>query len=189
MKVRSRHVVEPLSAKHRFKILHRDSFTCKYCGRKPPEVKLCVDHIVPVGRGGTNDDGNLCASCSDCNHGKGISMVERHEQAKPRKRVMRGNKLALQVPADAVETLDKSARLCGRSPSNALRCAITMFSECMNLTHTHGKLAMNFFAMWGYRWPIMVIQHVVNEEIINALTTGRPKRTISIPAGMLKAMH
>jgi len=54
----------------RFRILKRDNFSCRYCGRRPPEVVLHIDHLVPVSRGGTNEPGNLITACSLCNLGK-----------------------------------------------------------------------------------------------------------------------
>lgn len=61
----------------RFDVFKRDDFTCKYCGKKSPEVVLEVDHIVPVCEGGTDDPINLATSCWDCNHGKaGVSLSE-----------------------------------------------------------------------------------------------------------------
>ncbi len=60
-----------LTKKQRFTILKRDNFTCRYCGRKIPEVILEIDHIVPVSKGGTNELNNLITSCRDCNRGKG----------------------------------------------------------------------------------------------------------------------
>lgn len=60
-----------LSKRKRFEIFKRDSFTCQYCGGKPPDVILHVDHIHPVADGGTNDDLNLVSACADCNGGKG----------------------------------------------------------------------------------------------------------------------
>lgn len=54
----------------RFAILARDAFTCRYCGRKAPDVELRVDHITPVAEGGSDEPENLCAACSDCNAGK-----------------------------------------------------------------------------------------------------------------------
>ena len=54
----------------RFEVLKRDNFTCQYCGRKPPEIKLQVDHIIPVSRGGKDVMENLRAACWDCNIGK-----------------------------------------------------------------------------------------------------------------------
>jgi 5-methylcytosine-specific restriction endonuclease McrA len=65
----------PLTQSQRFEILRRDKFTCQYCGRKPPEVTLEVDHIFPVSKGGTNDPGNLTTSCYDCNRGKGADLL------------------------------------------------------------------------------------------------------------------
>ena len=61
----------------RFKIFARDSFRCQYCGRTPPAVRLHVDHVLPVAKGGTNEDENLVTSCSDCNHGKHTRKLER----------------------------------------------------------------------------------------------------------------
>jgi hypothetical protein len=55
----------------RFDVFKRDDFTCAYCGRRPPEVTLEVDHIIPRAEGGTNDPENLTTACWDCNHGKG----------------------------------------------------------------------------------------------------------------------
>lgn len=55
----------------RYRILHRDGFRCKACGRGPDDgVKLTVDHIVPVDWGGGNEDSNLQCLCMECNEGK-----------------------------------------------------------------------------------------------------------------------
>lgn len=35
-----------------------------------------VDHVLPVSEGGTNDIGNLVTACSDCNLGKGASIID-----------------------------------------------------------------------------------------------------------------
>jgi 5-methylcytosine-specific restriction endonuclease McrA len=72
---KSRYIRIPLTQKERFFILKRDNFTCQYCGRKPPEVVLEVDHIITVYDGGTNDPDNLIASCLPCNRGKGIESL------------------------------------------------------------------------------------------------------------------
>ena len=60
-----------LSLKTRFEIFKRDSFTCRYCGKKSPETILEVDHVEPISNGGGNDEMNLVTSCFDCNRGKG----------------------------------------------------------------------------------------------------------------------
>lgn len=54
----------------RFKIFSQDGFTCRYCGRRPPDVVLEVDHLHPRSKGGTDDEINLLTSCFDCNRGK-----------------------------------------------------------------------------------------------------------------------
>lgn len=59
-----------VSVRTRFEVFKRDSFTCRYCGRKSPEAILEIDHIVAVANGGTNDLMNLATSCWDCNRGK-----------------------------------------------------------------------------------------------------------------------
>ena len=54
----------------RFAILKRDGFTCQYCGARAPSVRLEVDHIFPLSKGGSNDPANLKTACWDCNRGK-----------------------------------------------------------------------------------------------------------------------
>lgn len=61
----------PIRPSVRFDVFKRDNFTCAYCGRRPPEVTLEVDHIIPLAEGGDHDPANLATSCSDCNRGKG----------------------------------------------------------------------------------------------------------------------
>lgn len=60
-----------LSKSKRFEIFMRDAFTCQYCGKRPPEVVLEVDHIEARANGGTDEDINLITSCFGCNRGKG----------------------------------------------------------------------------------------------------------------------
>jgi len=58
----------------RFKVMQRDNFKCKCCGRSPAknsEVELHVDHIVPWSKGGETVYENLQTLCSKCNVGKG----------------------------------------------------------------------------------------------------------------------
>jgi len=58
----------------RFKIMHRDNFKCRICGKAPandPTVELHVDHIVSWAKGGETELENLQTLCSKCNLGKG----------------------------------------------------------------------------------------------------------------------
>lgn len=59
-----------LSKRLRFSIFTRDGYTCRYCGKQAGDVILHIDHIIPVSKGGTNDESNLITSCIDCNLGK-----------------------------------------------------------------------------------------------------------------------
>jgi hypothetical protein len=54
----------------RFRVLVRDHFTCRYCGRSAPQVEVHVDHVHPSSRGGSDDPSNLVAACVDCNLSK-----------------------------------------------------------------------------------------------------------------------
>jgi hypothetical protein len=64
-----------LSKTARFRILARDNFTCRYCGRFAPNVELEVDHIVPQALGGDDDPDNLVTACHDCNNGKRADLL------------------------------------------------------------------------------------------------------------------
>lgn len=66
---------DEVSPKRRWQVLARDSFTCAYCGRKPPEVALHVDHKVSVKDGGSDDLDNLVTACDNCNSGKAGSSL------------------------------------------------------------------------------------------------------------------
>lgn len=66
----------------RFKVFERDSYTCRYCGQKPPEVTLEVDHFIPVKEGGDNEMSNLITSCKECNRGKKARVVRSPDEEK-----------------------------------------------------------------------------------------------------------
>lgn len=56
----------------RFNVLKRDGYRCVICGRNSKEdgVKLEIDHIHPVSKGGGKHIENLQTLCGDCNRGK-----------------------------------------------------------------------------------------------------------------------
>lgn len=64
-----------IGSRMRFEILKRDGYTCQYCGRKPPEIVLELDHIKPRSAGGEDVPENLIVACRDCNRGKSASGV------------------------------------------------------------------------------------------------------------------
>ena len=55
----------------RYDILHRDNFACVICGASQRfGVRLHVDHIIPVSKGGKSTPDNLRTLCERCNIGK-----------------------------------------------------------------------------------------------------------------------
>ena len=55
----------------RYDILRRDGFKCQICGSTAKDgVKLHVDHIIPVSKGGKTEPKNLRTLCDRCNLGK-----------------------------------------------------------------------------------------------------------------------
>ena len=45
---------------------------CQTCLKTEPEVKITIDHIIPISRGGTNEINNLQPLCMSCNRLKGV---------------------------------------------------------------------------------------------------------------------
>ena len=53
---------------------------CYYCRRQVGHKALTMDHLVPLGRGGTSSRGNVVPACKDCNNRKkGMLPVEWRE--------------------------------------------------------------------------------------------------------------
>lgn len=62
-----------ISLKLRHTVLQRDGHRCVKCGADPRQdksVRLEVDHIIPVSRGGSSEMSNLQTACFACNQGK-----------------------------------------------------------------------------------------------------------------------
>ena len=69
--------------KLRFSVLQRDEFCCQYCGRDAKDgAKLHVDHIEPISLGGRAIPDSLITACSECNIGKGSSLLTIHQISK-----------------------------------------------------------------------------------------------------------
>lgn len=66
----------------RFKILNRDNFTCRYCGKKAHDSEIEVDHIIPRSKGGCDSEDNLITSCFSCNRGKAAKLLTSEELPK-----------------------------------------------------------------------------------------------------------
>lgn len=59
-----------ISQKIRDKIYLEADCTCEYCQERKSISELCVDHFIPLKKGGDNNDENLICSCTRCNQYK-----------------------------------------------------------------------------------------------------------------------
>ena len=70
-----------MTDKLRYEILKRDGFRCQICGATQKDgVRLHVDHIYPVSKGGRTEPDNLRTLCERCNMGKGDSIEQPHSE-------------------------------------------------------------------------------------------------------------
>jgi 5-methylcytosine-specific restriction endonuclease McrA len=71
-------------------LYRRDHFTCQYCGSRPGQQELSIDHVVPRSRGGLSTWENCVLACMRCNRRKGnrllkeTGLVLRTKPVKPR---------------------------------------------------------------------------------------------------------
>ncbi len=101
---------EHISYKLRFEILRRDNHTCQYCGNKAPNVRLEIDHIIPVCKGGKTHILNLITSCYDCNRGKGRSPLSDDSiLEKQRKHVEELKKNKIAISLDKIKLISASS--------------------------------------------------------------------------------
>lgn len=71
------------SLRKRFQVLKKYGFSCFYCGRRPPEVRLQLEHMHPKSKGGTDNIDNLVPACFECNMGKfNIPLEESKDEQK-----------------------------------------------------------------------------------------------------------
>lgn len=56
----------------RLQTFERDGHACVYCGSTED---LTCDHVVPLVRGGTNDNDNLATACRPCNSSKSDKLL------------------------------------------------------------------------------------------------------------------
>jgi hypothetical protein len=65
-----------ISKDTRQKVFERDEYKCRYCGKKVSNSSAHIDHVVPLGKGGTSELSNLATACIECNVLKGDKLVE-----------------------------------------------------------------------------------------------------------------
>ncbi len=61
------HDRKPIPAEDLLRLLWNAPHICVRCDRKPPEVTLHVDHVLPASRGGSSKVANLQFLCAECN--------------------------------------------------------------------------------------------------------------------------
>jgi hypothetical protein len=54
----------------KFRIAHKHDFACLFCGARPGNDGLEIDHLIPKSMGGSDHELNLICSCKKCNRGK-----------------------------------------------------------------------------------------------------------------------
>lgn len=67
---------KPVSKEIRQLVYNKCNGHCAYCGCELEYKDMQVDHIVAVGRGGSNDIDNLLPSCRQCNYDKHKKTIE-----------------------------------------------------------------------------------------------------------------
>jgi len=51
-------------------IHRRDDYTCQYCGKRPPQDEITIDHVLPKAQGGRTLWDNVVLACVACNRYK-----------------------------------------------------------------------------------------------------------------------
>ena len=51
----------------RHKLAEAQNWRCAYCGCVMDFGTVTIEHVVPLGRGGTHDEMNMVAACWTCN--------------------------------------------------------------------------------------------------------------------------
>ncbi len=58
------------TAREWIELKEKYNYTCLCCGKREPEIRLTVDHVIPISRGGSNTIENIQPLCITCNKKK-----------------------------------------------------------------------------------------------------------------------
>ena len=82
----------------RLAIYIRDEYMCLCCGRdlrdSPPKT-MCLDHLIPRSKGGTDDARNIVTICSACNTSRSDKPWRQHYPAERHAIILRNRKRKL----------------------------------------------------------------------------------------------
>ena len=59
-------------------ILQSYQFSCYYCGRD--DVKMTIEHVIPISRGGNHTKENVVPACGSCNSSKRERLIDEWQQ-------------------------------------------------------------------------------------------------------------
>lgn len=147
----------------RFEILKRDGFTCAYCGARPPNIVLHVDHIEPVAEGGSDDPDNLVTSCEHCNRGKGAIPLQATADAHLRVRRMERERAMAEV-ADAYNAWLEEKRKRLDAAAELMADEWAMMSGRHSFLTEHGMHTVRY-----------LLRNLVREEILDAMRIAARK--------------
>lgn len=57
------------------RVILRDDFCCRYCGKKLKLEQITFDHVIPIARYGRANVENLVVCCKVCNNIKGKELI------------------------------------------------------------------------------------------------------------------
>jgi len=72
---RRKAIIEKITLKDWIRIKLNYKNSCSSCGRREPDIKLTVDHIIPIIKGGKHSLDNIQPLCRSCNSKKHVNIV------------------------------------------------------------------------------------------------------------------
>lgn len=67
-----------ISEEKRVKVWQKTMGQCWYCGNNLDQSNFCIDHSIPLAKGGSNALGNLLPSCRRCNNEKYLKTADEY---------------------------------------------------------------------------------------------------------------